>query len=176
MFISRRYIVLFAIILLGWCWIIYSLIALGQDLRAINTDIQNLTADIQNQRTLNNRNYEYLIKMEQEFQLKSQSTSAITPNRGSSNGIEFKATAYTYTGNRTASGTIARPGVIAVDPKVIPLGSVVVVNCREYPSVNGVYIAQDTGGAIKGNIIDIYMNSYDDCIEFGRKSVTITYP
>lgn len=88
--------------------------------------------------------------------------------------LKMKATAYCYTGNRTYTGTWPQEGrTIAVDPEVIPLGSKVYVSCESWPEINGEYIAEDTGGKIKGNIIDIYMDKYSDCIKFGKRSVII---
>lgn len=49
---------------------------------------------------------------------------------------------------------------IAVDPKVIPYGSIVIINGKEYE-------AMDCGGAIKGNRIDVYFNSHEEALEFG---------
>lgn len=80
--------------------------------------------------------------------------------------LVVQATAYTG-GGRTASGTRARVGEIAVDPRVIPLGS----EC--YIEGFGKVRAEDTGGAVKGNIIDIYMSSYGQCRSWGRRYVTI---
>lgn len=82
------------------------------------------------------------------------------------------ATAYTG-GSLTAMGLkpIRDPNgisTIAVDPSVIPLGS------KVYVEGYGLAIASDTGGAIKGNKIDIYMNSLSDCISFGRQTVTVS--
>ena len=87
----------------------------------------------------------------------------------------FEATAYTLedgsgTG-KTATGTIPEVGrTIAVDPKVIPYGSKVIVNGHTY-------IAEDTGGAIKGNRLDIYMGSGNDAYmkakQFGRQNVEV---
>ena len=57
---------------------------------------------------------------------------------------------------------------IAVDPNVIPLGSRVYI-----PEFNAVFIAEDTGGKIKGNRIDIYMKDYDTCMEWGIRDITI---
>lgn len=81
----------------------------------------------------------------------------------------FEATAYTG-GGRTASGTRARVGEIAVDPRVIPLGTTV------YVEGFGVRVAEDTGGAIKGHIIDIYMSSGAECRRWGRRNVTVYLP
>lgn len=70
----------------------------------------------------------------------------------------------------TAMGIDLRqnPQVIAVDPSVIPLGSMVEV------SGYGIAIAGDTGGAIKGNIIDCHFSTVEQCIQWGRRSVTVT--
>jgi len=85
----------------------------------------------------------------------------------------FEATAYCY-GNITKTGTSPVEGrTIAVDPEVIPLGSRVYVSCESWPEVNGWYIAEDTGGVIKGNIIDVYMQDYDTCLQFGRRQVEV---
>ncbi|MBR3280965.1 MAG: 3D domain-containing protein [Clostridia bacterium] len=69
---------------------------------------------------------------------------------------------------RTASGLVIVPGtgakVIAVDPKVIPLGTKVYVDGYGYA------VAADTGGAIKQNKIDVYMDSHSDALKWGRKN------
>ena len=69
---------------------------------------------------------------------------------------------------RTATGTT--PGAnrtIAVDPKQIPLGSIVyIVN-------HGYFIAEDTGGAIKGNRIDIFVDSHTEALQYGRKVANV---
>lgn len=77
------------------------------------------------------------------------------------------ATAYTHTGNRTATGTIARVGVVAVDPKVIPLGT------RLYIDGYGFARAEDTGGAIKGDKIDLFLDTAEETKRFGRRWVTV---
>lgn len=89
--------------------------------------------------------------------------------------ITVTATAYTATGNRTASGRPAQVGVIAVDPKVIPLGTKLYVESVDEGGSwsYGYCIAGDTGGAIKGNKIDLYYNSRGECIQFGRRSATV---
>lgn len=76
--------------------------------------------------------------------------------------------AYSYTGGgTTAMGTRARVGEIAVDPRVIPLGTNV------YIEGVGARRAEDTGGNIKGNTIDIYMNTLSECRQWGVRYVTI---
>ena|GEM_PF-2700077 len=81
--------------------------------------------------------------------------------------MEVEATAYTYTGYPTATGLWPREGLIAVDPRVIPLGT------ELYVEGYGYAVAADTGGAIKGNIIDVFFPSLQRCIEWGRRTVTI---
>lgn len=67
----------------------------------------------------------------------------------------------------TATGIPATYGVAAVDPYIIPLGT------RLYIPGYGEAIAADTGGAIIGYRIDLCMESYDECMEFGRRNVTV---
>jgi len=83
--------------------------------------------------------------------------------------LSMKATAYTATGNRTASGMMARVGVVAVDPRVIPLGS------KLYIEGYGYAIAGDTGGAIKNNRIDLFFNTERECVNYGVKNNVKVY-
>jgi 3D (Asp-Asp-Asp) domain-containing protein len=69
----------------------------------------------------------------------------------------------------TASGTRARPGVIAVDPEVIPQGSTV------YIQGMGEFAAEDVGGAIRGKRIDIWFPDHGTALEFGRKMVRVKW-
>ena len=92
--------------------------------------------------------------------------------------VTVEATAYTAScvgcSGITATGLDVRystPNIIAVDPRVIPLGTK--VRMRQGNAVLGVYTASDTGGAIKGNRIDVLVSSYDKAIQFGRKQVTL---
>lgn len=74
-------------------------------------------------------------------------------------------------GNKTYSGTQIRPGVVAVDPSVIPLGSRVYI---QYPDGHGEYaVAEDTGGAIKGNRIDVAKWSVNEAQDFGMQHVKV---
>ena len=67
----------------------------------------------------------------------------------------------------TSIGAIAKAGTtIAVDPRVIPYGSEIQIDGHTY-------IAQDTGGAIKGNRIDVYFDDHQDALVFGRQKAEI---
>lgn len=87
----------------------------------------------------------------------------------SPNAVPFIATAYSLKG-RTASGEYVRPGIVAADPRVLPLGSVVKVHAGQY---SGVYHVKDTGGRVRGRRIDIYMPSTRDAVRFGRRTVRV---
>jgi 3D (Asp-Asp-Asp) domain-containing protein len=102
---------------------------------------------------------------------------AVTAPASSTQGKEMTVTATAYTAYCTGcSGTTAtgidlrsnpNQKVIAVDPNVIPLGS------RVWVEGYGEAIAGDTGGAIKGNIIDLFMEHEKDALNWGRQTVTI---
>ena len=86
--------------------------------------------------------------------------------------IAMTATAYSA-GGYTASGIPAEWGVVAVDPKVIPLGTRVYVETADGKYIYGTAIAADTGGAIKGNKIDICVNTRAEAYAFGRRTVNV---
>ena len=85
--------------------------------------------------------------------------------------LTMVATAYTANcygcSGITASGRPAGHGIVAVDPRVIRLGT------RLYIPGYGYAVAGDTGGAIRGNRIDLGFNSITDALRFGRRPVTV---
>jgi len=84
--------------------------------------------------------------------------------------LDVEVTAYCQ-GTTTSRGTSVCWGTIAVDPYVIPYYSYM------YVPGYGYGWSLDTGGALNGNIIDVYMPNYNDCITWGRKYLTIkVYP
>lgn len=91
-----------------------------------------------------------------------------------SDAKQMVATAYTagYGGanHTTATGTTVRIGTVAVDKRVIPLGSHLFIVTND-GIVYGSSVAEDTG--VRGNIIDLYHNTYNDCIQFGRRNCTV---
>lgn len=73
-----------------------------------------------------------------------------------------------WAGGNTATGTVPTAGrTVGVDPEVIPLGTTVYIDGQAYR-------AEDTG-AFTGNIIDIYMDSHEEALRFGRKEATVTW-
>lgn len=108
-----------------------------------------------------------------------QSTPNVSPEEaGAKQVLDIKATAYApgphdndQWGNKTRLGTQIRPGVIAVDPRVIPLGSQVMI---KYPDGTKEYaVAEDTGGAIKGHRIDVARWTVSEAYKFGIKPVKV---
>lgn len=88
--------------------------------------------------------------------------------------IVMQATAYDPTaGSTTATGTRARVGSVAVDPKVIPLGSKLYIESMDGFQSYGYATAEDTGGAIKGNRIDLFYGSNREANNFGRRNVKV---
>ena len=87
-----------------------------------------------------------------------------------SRAVDALATAYCPTdvgGCNTALGIKPKRGIVAVDPRVIPLGT------RVYVENYGPALAADTGGAIKGNRVDIFVDSHQEAISWGRRKVTV---
>ncbi|MEN3332459.1 MAG: hypothetical protein V7641_1824, partial [Blastocatellia bacterium] len=82
---------------------------------------------------------------------------------------DFHATAYCLQG-RTASGDHVQQGMIAADPRVLPIGTVVHIRAGKY---TGTYTVKDTGGRIKGRRVDVYVPSYKEAKAFGRRPVKI---
>lgn len=81
--------------------------------------------------------------------------------------IQMKSTGYTHTGRMTHTDIWPAPGIAAVDPRVIPLGT------KLYIDGYGFARAMDTGGAIKGNRIDLFFDTKEEALRWGRRSVTV---
>src|SRR5215208_1131923 len=85
--------------------------------------------------------------------------------------LRFTATAYCR-GTTTASGVNVRTGIAAADPDLLPVGSVIQVE-RLGERYNGIYTVMDTGPAVQGRHIDIYMWSCHEALELGRRDIAI---
>lgn len=91
----------------------------------------------------------------------------------------FKATAYTHTDagcdRITATGTRVRVGTVAVDPRVIPYGTRMFIVTNDGSYIYGIATAEDCGGAIKENRIDLYFETTSECFKFGRRTCTVYF-
>ncbi len=104
--------------------------------------------------------------------LKPATYSVVPTAPAAGDRIEVVATAYAPNswsgGPHTATGMLAGFGIIAVDPRVIPLGT------RLYVPGYGYGLAADTGGAIKGHRIDVCFDHEWQCNDWGRKTLYVT--
>lgn len=149
---------------------------LNETLQLKRIEINNLTFALEN--AVNNRNeIENKYKeLQEEVQVENEYRKAMEEQYNKLSNYHYLGectlTAYccekyqhicgTGTGI-TASGLPVQPGLVAVDPSVIPLGSTVIID--------GVsYIAADTGGAIKGNKIDIAFETHEEAVNFGKQT------
>lgn len=85
--------------------------------------------------------------------------------------LEMRATGYCLRGSMR-TGVRTRDGMMATDPSVIPLGSVARVSLPDGRLV-GLFVAMDTGGAIRGNKIDLYMESCREALDWGIQRVVV---
>ncbi len=92
--------------------------------------------------------------VERYRQICTMNASAYTVAEGNGDGL-------------TATGMVAKGNIVAVDPNVIPLGT------RVYIPGYGHAIAADTGGAIVGNRIDLLMETVDEAMQFGRRTIEV---
>ena len=83
--------------------------------------------------------------------------------------LAFRATAYCK-GITTTSGVAVQTGVVAADPELLPVGSVVDIDSLPQ-KYNGIYTVLDTGPAVQGREVDIYMWSCNEALTFGRRSI-----
>ncbi len=96
-----------------------------------------------------------------------------------SHSEKFKATAYTHTDKGcdmiTATGTTVHIGTVAVDPKVIPYGTRMFIVSNDGKYVYGISTAEDCGGGIKGNRLDLYFPTTRECFQFGVRGCTVYF-
>lgn len=96
-----------------------------------------------------------------------------------SRSAQFVATAYTHTDAgcdmTTATGTTVRTGTVAVDPQVVPYGTRMFIVTNDGKYVYGVSTAEDCGGAIKQNRLDLYFATDAECWKFGVRNCTVYF-
>ena len=89
--------------------------------------------------------------------------------------MTVRATAYTYTGNKCATGVTPQPGYIAVNPKVIPYGTKMYIKSPDGSVIYGYAVAADTGGFIRRypTGVDLFMSTRSACTNFGVRNMEI---
>lgn len=92
---------------------------------------------------------------------------------------QFRTTAYSHMDagcdRITATGTTVRVGAVAVDPTLVPYGTRMFVICNDGSYVYGIATAEDCGGGIKGNQLDLYMPTRSECFEYGKRMCTVYF-
>lgn len=142
-------------------------LAIEEKRRAIRAEKERKAKEAQRQK-------EERAKKESKDNSKSQNN---TTKQQIGRSMTFESTAYTDDANsqgkwvgQTATGRKPQVGVVAVDPNVIPLGTKLII--EGYNNGN-VCVAGDVGGAIKGNMIDVFLNSRAECRKWGRRQVKV---
>ena len=124
------------------------------------------------QESVNKKNQSNTQVNEQKDQTREEKIEKKETGAEEEEGVTFKATAYCLKG-RTASGAMVRKGIVAADPRVLPLGSKITIDAGQY---SGTYLVADTGGLVKGKKIDIWVPSCSEAIRFGKRSIKVVVP
>lgn len=95
--------------------------------------------------------------------------TASIPQPGSR--LRFTATAYCK-GETTASGVSVRTGIAAADPTLLPVGTVVRIDTPD-EKLDGIWTIMDTGPAVQGRVVDLYLWSCHDALRFGRRPIQL---
>lgn len=138
----------------------------GRDFEEIQKEVEKLTYELGKE--------VYSVDQGNKADINTESGQKLLAKANNGRKMTMEATAYSTAqpslSRYTANGTdlLANPRVVAVDPKVIPLGTMVTIEGY------GSYVAADTGGNIKGNRIDIHFTTIQECQDFGRRSVNLT--
>ena len=92
---------------------------------------------------------------------------------------QFRTTAYSHMDAGcdmiTATGTTVRVGAVAVDPTLVAYGTRMFVICNDGSYVYGIATAEDCGGGIKGNQLDLYMPTRSECFQYGKRMCTVYF-
>lgn len=96
------------------------------------------------------------------------------------NRVDYvRATAYTHSDpgctSTTATGTKVHHGTVAVDPRYIPYGTRMFIMASDGSYIYGLCEAEDCGGDIKGDRVDLYLPNTEACMEFGRRRCTVYF-
>lgn len=150
-------------------------------LRGVDRSVMDQTFTNVTDYTVSNSWYRYTPPTEEERAANTEEKLVPGTKLSYHEAVKFRATAYTcnspnYAGDRrTFTGTAARVGAIAVDPKVIPLGTRMYIASADGEYIYGYCVAEDTGGYIKGNLVDLYYDTHEACMDFGRRDIIIYF-
>jgi 3D (Asp-Asp-Asp) domain-containing protein len=117
---------------------------------------------------LDNKNTEVDTEAQPEVS-KKINIEALSNKLSTGKAVRMEATAYCIN-NVTASGVRSKYGIVAADPRLLPIGSIVRLYAEEY---SGLYTVLDTGEKIKGRKIDIYLTDYKKAVHFGRRKIRL---
>lgn len=125
---------------------------------------QNVTVD-----TVNTVNPVDTVNVSVENPSQDNSVQGKTPPESTTGSMMVSATAYTHTGNQTATGTWPQAGrTVAGWPEIV--GKTVYI-----PALGGTFTVEDTGGAVGYGVIDIFMNTEEECIQWGRQNIEVFF-
>ena len=156
-----------------------SLVALIGFLFYFQPTAEAVTIAIDSQDTIKQENIEKDNLNQQNFQqIQNQDTNLFAEAQTDAKlgkldfleGQAFRATAYCLKG-RTAVGGSVRRGIVAADTRVLPLGTRINISAGSY---SGTYTVADTGGAVRGRILDIWVPTCAEAVRFGRKSIRVS--
>jgi len=168
---ARRYVISFLVVLLVG-------VAYAQQSQEIETEDVALKDSQKNIQISDNTNdpkedkkvEEKKEEAKPEAEATEPEAAAPAAEAAKSNARAFRATAYCLKG-RTASGKRVRRGLIAADPRVLPLGTKVELTAGKY---TGEYLVADTGGKVKGRKIDIWVPNCSEARKWGNRKVKLT--
>lgn len=129
---------------------------------------ENIKQEFIEKDNFNNQNFQQINNQTQEIIIETENTEENEASK-SSEAMSFRATAYCLKG-RTATGSGVRRGIVAADRRILPLGTKINLNAGSY---SGNYVVADTGGAVRGRVLDIWVPSCAEAVRFGRRTVTV---
>ena len=133
-------------------------------------ETEQVTNQTNQQQTIQTQNNQTDKQVQSSNDLNNNINNNLDTKSTLTNARSFKATAYCLKG-RTASGRNVGRGIVAADRRVLPLGTRIQISAGGY---SGTYTVADTGGAVKGNILDIWVPSCSEAMRFGRRTVMVS--
>ena len=152
----------------GLAFVLTGMVVFLVNTRTVDSATLAIANDSQVSIENNNLDSSFIYEQDDDKTLVKTTASVRKTGAGASRG-SFNATAYCL-GGKTAMGHGVRRGLIAADPRVLRLGSKVVINAGAW---SGTYLVSDTGGGIKGKRLDIWVPSCAEAKRFGRRTIQV---